>query len=861
MIKLLVILSCIIVMQSVCIRAVSQSCGTFSIDSAMYMYNIGRFDECIVQLNTCLNNKHAFSFDQKIQAYHLLAICYLAIDSLSEADESIEQLLSLKGNFEPAFNDPERFIKELMRIKSRPRGVTISSVSKKSEDVRLAPATAMVITQEEIVQRGYTDLIDVLKDLPGFDISTYYGQTYANIYQRGLRANFTDKTLLLVDGVEDNDLWSYFADISQQYPVTNIKRVEVIYGPSSTMYGPNAFSGVINVITKEPDDYLTNNGSFGMHAMAGIGTYDTKYFDASAAFKKGIFSLSVTGRVYYSDRPDLSSQDWWDFDPSLYDSVPYKAILGIDSNGAKYLSDHGLPDTTALYFLSGDKVKLTDSGMNVALALDKAAYNQTLHGESIRTFENTARSTYISAKMNVGDLGIGFVSWEKKEGAGTTYTDRVTSVKGTLWYPSHKYMYLSYNKAINQKLLFSTFINYRIHTIQNGSRIFQLHNYANHDFELTDLVAATQSYFAPTYYYEQSQQFRSEFKFLYTQSENFYVIGGVELRNSQLQGYYLTSSTSRPQEEGTYSDSLPGGNTFDVNDIGVYAQGQYRTKNKFGFTVGGRLDYNQIKQSEGLGYTFSPRVVIDKIYKSWVYKIIFSKGIENVSNFTKFNDVGTLVSNPGLKPESIFNYEISVGNKISETFSADIDFYYSAVKNTVKTTGIAPMVRQNLNIGDFNIWGIQSNFYYNSEKFQASVNYSFTDPKETKDSFTVANGGDYLRIADIASNKVNAIVNYIFLKHYNINFRVNYVGSKKVGSGTTTPANHVGSFPGYVLSNIALSANDIFHMRGIMIQFCCNNIFDKSYYSPGIGAAGGRNSPSSVLQMERNFSFRIGYKF
>ena len=117
------------------------------------------------------------------------------------------------------------------------------------------------------------------------------------------------------------------------------------------------------------------------------------------------------------------------------------------------------------------------------------------------------------------------------------------------------------------------------------------------------------------------------------------------------------------------------------------------TKNKFGFTVGGRLDYNQIKQSEGLGYTFSPRIVIDKIYKSWVYKIIFSKGIENVSNFTKFNDVGTLVGNPGLKPESIFNYEISVSNKISKAFAADADLYYSNVQNAVKPSQIAPRTR------------------------------------------------------------------------------------------------------------------------------------------------------------------------
>src|SRR5215203_2323658 len=117
MIKLIAILSCIVMLQFICIPAVSQNCGSSSIDSAMYMYNIGKFNECINGLNACLNNKHGFSFDQRIQAYHLLAICYLAIDSISSADKSIEELLSLKESFEPVFTDPERFIKELMLIK------------------------------------------------------------------------------------------------------------------------------------------------------------------------------------------------------------------------------------------------------------------------------------------------------------------------------------------------------------------------------------------------------------------------------------------------------------------------------------------------------------------------------------------------------------------------------------------------------------------------------------------------------------------------------------------------------------------------------------------------------------------------
>ncbi len=62
--------------------------------------------------------------------------------------------------------------------------------------------------------------------------------------------------MLLIDGVEDNDLASSTAWISRQFPLSNIDRIEVVYGPASTMYGANAFAGVINVITKEPEQVV-----------------------------------------------------------------------------------------------------------------------------------------------------------------------------------------------------------------------------------------------------------------------------------------------------------------------------------------------------------------------------------------------------------------------------------------------------------------------------------------------------------------------------------------------------------------------------------------------------------------------------
>ena len=850
----------IMVFQLTCISVYAQenTCGRASIDSAEQRYDVGRFIECIDGLSKCLQTRNGFDADEKVQAYHLMAKCYLAIDSLDKADAVIEELLVLKENFETDPKDPERFINRIALIRSS----IISSVSKRNEDIRLAPATTAVITAEEILQRGYTDLIEVLKDLPGFDISIYYGQLYANVYQRGLRTNNTDKTLLLVDGVEENDLWSNFADISQQYPISNIKRIEVIYGPASTMYGPTAFSGVINIITKDPVDYLTNRRSFGVSANGGIASYNTRYADINTAYKGRNFSASVTGRFYKSDRPDLSGQGLWDFNPNDYeDSIAafrYQNLLSIKSDGKAYLAANNLPSSSPFFRVSRDtnRLTLTQAGIEEATRLNKLIYDNP----GYTAFINPSNSYYLSGKMNFGDFTLGLVSWEKQEGIGTTFTDAIASVSNSRWITGHNYAYFRYTKRINEKFLFTSFVNYRIHAIKNGSKITTKNDYSTFGgLTLADLVNGVPASWKTTYYYEQSQQFRSEFKLLYTPNKSFYLNSGVEIRNSQLQGYYLTSLTSaRPQDDGR-APNIPGGNTFNVNDVGVYSQGNYRTRFGLGVTLGARMDYNQIRQGGGLGYHVSPRFVLDYTIKDVIFKAIYSSGIENVSNYTKFDEVN-IAPNPNLKPEVIANYEFSVGTKFSNILSGDIDFYYSNISDVVSAV-LTSRRLQNQNIGEFRIKGLQANVFFKSldKKWQATVNYAYTDPHQTKSVDTLNNVTDVdLPVSDIATHKVNGILNMLFFKKFNINLRGNYLSSKKNTIETSAPNNRL-TFAGFFVTNATISATDV--MKGTTLQLGCNNIFNTTYYTPGIRTAGGIRVPNQVLQMGRNYFIRLHFDF
>src|SRR5690606_27729840 len=104
----------------ICGRLSAQECGVTALNDAEGQYNIGKFYESIERLNSCISNK-GFSYSEKVQAYRLLSMSYLALDSLDQADENIEKLLLLKDNFEADTRDPDRFRLQVLFLRQQMR--------------------------------------------------------------------------------------------------------------------------------------------------------------------------------------------------------------------------------------------------------------------------------------------------------------------------------------------------------------------------------------------------------------------------------------------------------------------------------------------------------------------------------------------------------------------------------------------------------------------------------------------------------------------------------------------------------------------------------------------------------------------
>jgi outer membrane receptor for ferrienterochelin and colicins len=84
-------------------------------------------------------------------------------------------------------------------------------------------------------------------------------------------------------------------DIYRNFPLESIERIEMVRGPGSVLYGTNAFSGVINIVSKDPKKPQKNSIS------TGYGIFGTSQTSGQFNMNKGDFSLAGSARFYDSD--------------------------------------------------------------------------------------------------------------------------------------------------------------------------------------------------------------------------------------------------------------------------------------------------------------------------------------------------------------------------------------------------------------------------------------------------------------------------------------------------------------------------------------------------------------------------------
>jgi len=152
----------------------------------------------------------------------------------------------------------EASLEELTKV----RVTSIATGNPKS--TREAPAITSVITARDIQAMGASTFEEALLAIPGLHVSNT-GPSYFSKYliRGGFSSVFNPEVLVMVNGIPIDTLFGIVGVI----PIKMISKIEVIRGPGSALYGADAFSGVINVITKSASDIQGtemggNTGSF-----------------------------------------------------------------------------------------------------------------------------------------------------------------------------------------------------------------------------------------------------------------------------------------------------------------------------------------------------------------------------------------------------------------------------------------------------------------------------------------------------------------------------------------------------------------------------------------------------------------------
>ncbi|MBI5855216.1 MAG: TonB-dependent receptor [Nitrospirae bacterium] len=143
------------------------------------------------------------------------------------------------------------------------REETVSIAVRHEQPISEAPSNVYVITDEDIRHSGATDIPTILRRIPGVEVMQTTGADF-NVSVRGDNQLTANKLLVMVDG---RSIYIDQAGVVfwKLLPVTlpEIKRIEVLKGPASAVYGFNAFDGVVNIITKSPEEMKGTTLQFG----------------------------------------------------------------------------------------------------------------------------------------------------------------------------------------------------------------------------------------------------------------------------------------------------------------------------------------------------------------------------------------------------------------------------------------------------------------------------------------------------------------------------------------------------------------------------------------------------------------------
>jgi outer membrane receptor for ferrienterochelin and colicins len=536
---------------------------------------------------------------------------------------------------EPDERDLQKLsLEELMNV----HVVTASNMSEKLSE---APATVIVITRKDIRERGYSELSEIFDDLPGMDVVRPYGATYFKNYWRGYRNTIGDPFLIMVDGVIFNHLYFNTADILSTFPLSDIDRIEVVYGPASSVYGASAFMGVVNVITRT--DAL-EDGTYA-DVRAGGGSVSERLLDGTVLVQRGDFRLRLAARI-----------DDGLLDDAHTDSYEYTK--------RRYYADRRL---------WGGFVD-----------------NPSLGG----TFSSPHHNRALDLRARLGDLEAALQYFRLDAGYGLEYAgDRAQN--HAVWSRPDFSAYVRYEHRLSDRVGSSSFVRYRTSDVSNDSDFTQSFPGTAAEPQQTADVSFWNSTNSST---TVSQDFDVKV------SDAIALRAGARWEQKDLQkAYDVTYGPALPpdQIDGTHypypqppSDTPQAPNRVTTEDTGVYAQSWWRLSQANRVNFGIRSDHDS-----RYGGAITVRAGYVGNRGPWGVKALFGQAFQEPNNRLLYGGWDGSGSDPRLRPERSSTTEVS-GTYTREALQSLLSVWRVVNRDTFVNT-----VHAAKNLGDQQVIG------------------------------------------------------------------------------------------------------------------------------------------------------------
>jgi outer membrane receptor for ferrienterochelin and colicin len=283
-------------------------------------------------------------------------------------------------------------LEQLMKIE------IVVAGSKRAQETREVASFVSVVSAAEIKEHGYRTLADVLRTLPGFYVSNDRNYSYIGVRGFSRPGDWNSRILLLLNGLRTNDNVYDLAYIGEEFSVDVdlIERIEVIRGPSSALYGSNAFFAVINVVTRPGSsvagtEVSTSAASFGTYS--GRATYGHSFANDLDLLVSATYSDGKGRDLYYReyDAPLTNNGLADGVDHEAFRKILVTASKGNFSFQANNVSrEKGLPTGSFATIFNDPRTRTTDGLTLASLSYDRALLN----GASFSTRLDAGRYAY-----------------------------------------------------------------------------------------------------------------------------------------------------------------------------------------------------------------------------------------------------------------------------------------------------------------------------------------------------------------------------------------------------------------------------------------------------------------------------------